>query len=368
IHSHAFVGLDIGGSLVKATLFAPGGDVADEDSEDGISRRKRATFLKQNTRFGSTGVRDPSLAVKWRGGVFHFVNFQTARMPGALLMMQKHRLFDKGELLLSTGGGAHKFSKQLAKELQVRLCKDDELHCLLRGLNFLLRHVPDECFCFRDPTQALTSTENGDIDAEVQHVSMQGEIFPYLLVNIGSGVSILRVDSPTRVERVGGTCIGGGTYWGLMRLLLGDNVCGSFERAMELARGGDSTRVDMLVRDIYGGDYPDFDLKGDVVASAFGKLVHRHAAAAAARPHTDPADVARSLTNMIGINVAQLAYLSAMQHSVTRILFAGNFMRGNTVAMRSIAYSVHYHSRGVMRAFFLKHEGYFGAIGAWLMP
>lgn len=44
-------------------------------------------------------------------------------------------------------------------------------------------------------------------------------IFPYLLVNIGSGVSILKVESEEEFERVGGTATGGGTFWGLGSLL-----------------------------------------------------------------------------------------------------------------------------------------------------
>jgi type II pantothenate kinase len=42
---------------------------------------------------------------------------------------------------------------------------------------------------------------------------------PDLLVTIGTGVSILRVDGPRQHVRVSGSTIGGGTYWGLMRLL-----------------------------------------------------------------------------------------------------------------------------------------------------
>ena len=41
----------------------------------------------------------------------------------------------------------------------------------------------------------------------------------------------------------------------------------SFEKAIELAEKGDSTRVDKLVQDIYGRDYGKFGLSGDVVAS-----------------------------------------------------------------------------------------------------
>ena len=41
------------------------------------------------------------------------------------------------------------------------------------------------------------------------------DTFPYLLVNIGSGVSIICIKNETEWERVGGTAMGGGTFWGL---------------------------------------------------------------------------------------------------------------------------------------------------------
>lgn len=41
---------------------------------------------------------------------------------------------------------------------------------------------------------------------------------------------------------------------------------------MDLAAKGDSTKVDKLVRDIYGGDYEKFGLSGDIVASSFGQM------------------------------------------------------------------------------------------------
>ena len=58
--------------------------------------------------------------------------------------------------------------------------------------------------------------------------------------------------------------LGGGTFLGLCCLLTG---CDSFEEAMELAAQGDNTKVDKLVKDIYGGDYDKFNLSGDVVAA-----------------------------------------------------------------------------------------------------
>lgn len=58
--------------------------------------------------------------------------------------------------------------------------------------------------------------------------------------------------------------LGGGTFLGLCCLLTG---CSTFDEALEMASQGESTRVDKLVRDIYGGDYERFGLPGWAVAS-----------------------------------------------------------------------------------------------------
>lgn len=58
--------------------------------------------------------------------------------------------------------------------------------------------------------------------------------------------------------------IGGGTFLGLCSLLTG---CNTFDEAIELAANGDNTKVDKLVRDIYGGSYSKFGLPGELVAS-----------------------------------------------------------------------------------------------------
>lgn len=58
--------------------------------------------------------------------------------------------------------------------------------------------------------------------------------------------------------------MGGGTFQGLCALL---NGIDSFDKSLAMAERGDSTKVDKLVRDIYGGDYEKFGLSGDLVAS-----------------------------------------------------------------------------------------------------
>ena len=70
-----------------------------------------------------------------------------------------------------------------------------------------------------------------------------GVLFPYLLVNIGSGVSMLRVGGDGDFERVSGSNLGGGTFWGLCRLMTG---CKNFDEMLELSARGDNSKVGML--------------------------------------------------------------------------------------------------------------------------
>lgn len=72
--------------------------------------------------------------------------------------------------------------------------------------------------------------------------AVDSELFPYLLVNIGSGVSIIRVDGPGEDEfsRVSGSSVGGGTFWGLCRLLTGRR---DFDEMLELSMQGNNANV-----------------------------------------------------------------------------------------------------------------------------
>lgn len=90
--------------------------------------------------------------------------------------------------------------------------------------------------------------------------------YPFILVNVGSGVSVLAVYGPNNYKRVSGTSLGGGTFLGLCTLLTG---CTTFEEAIRLATKGDHRKVDKLVKDIYGGDYERFGLHGELVAARY---------------------------------------------------------------------------------------------------
>lgn len=63
-----------------------------------------------------------------------------------------------------------------------RVDKEDEMSCLIKGCNFLLKNISDEAFMYQ---------RHGNPEYKFQ--TADPNIFPYLLVNIGSGVSIMKV-------------------------------------------------------------------------------------------------------------------------------------------------------------------------------
>lgn len=209
-------------------------------------------------------------------------------------------------------------------------------------------------------------------------VSPRENIYPYLLVNIGSGVSILKVDGPRSYQRVGGTSLGGGTLWGLLSLLTGAS---NFDEMLEQAGHGDNANVDMLVGDIYGTDYGKIGLKSTTIASSFGKVFRKKslAEAAAAAQKDQPnheagplqlgfteSDISRSLLYAVSNNIGQIAYLQSQIHNVSDIYFGGSFIRGHRQTMNTLSYGLKFWSKGEKQAYFLRHEGYLGAVGAFL--
>lgn len=79
--------------------------------------------------------------------------------------------------------------------------------CLIKGCNFVLRNIPHEAFAYQK-----------DSDPEFRFQTNHPDIFPYLLVNIGSGVSIVKVrwaPRTTRDGRAGSTrAASAGAAWG----------------------------------------------------------------------------------------------------------------------------------------------------------
>lgn len=283
----AFFGVDIGGTLVKLMFFEPDAEVVDRvmshtpvgtqadfaDRMGGV--RALAAFLLARTQYGGTGVRDDELAfhLSELGGTFHFIRFETRRLTGALKLARRHGLHSDMATVCATGGGALRYRPLVASLLGgVDLVPADEIDCLVKGMGFLMSHVPAEAYTFHGrrlvDVGSPGAPERGFHDDD--ETAPCGPGYPYLLVNVGSGVGFILVTSEHEWRRVSGTSIGGGTYYGLTHMLSG---VGSFDEMLDLAEEGNNANVDLTVGDIYGGDYSAFGLKATTIASSFGKAV-----------------------------------------------------------------------------------------------
>ncbi|KAF8364731.1 hypothetical protein HHK36_033288 [Tetracentron sinense] len=342
--------LDIGGSLIKLVYFSR------HEDRSGDDKRK----MSLNERLGVSNVNRRSYPIL--GGRLHFVKFETTKINECLDFIYSKQLHRGGmdsrcwhsrapanenAVIKATGGGAYKFTDLFKEKLGVGLDKEDEMDCLVAGANFLLKAIRHEAFTHIEGQKEFVQIDHNDL-------------FPYLLVNIGSGVSIIKVDGDGKFQRVSGTNVGGGTYWGLGKLL---TKCKSFDELLELSQRGDNRKIDMLVGDIYGGmEYSKIGLSASTIASSFGKAISEN------KELEDymPEDISLSLLRMISYNIGQISYLNALRFGLKRIFFGGFFIRGHAYTMDTISFAVQFWSKSDAQAMFLRHEGFLGALGAFM--
>jgi type II pantothenate kinase len=249
-----------------------------------------------------TDVKDKSLSFYSRalGGEIHFIQFETRFLPEAMDLIKINDLHLNISKMGATGGGAHKYAGKWEQMLGIEIAKQDELDSLVAGMQFILSDVVGECYTLlpksnidTDKVHNEKTRDSNDIDTPQQNCPSvdddpkdsnhpkpneeedkstspstdeqskeknkcsdqywwsrkvkrdfvaKNDSYPYLLVMIGTGVSVLRVDGPRKHERISGSSIGGGTYWGLCRLLTDVE---HFDSVLNLAEKGDPSKVDM---------------------------------------------------------------------------------------------------------------------------
>jgi len=351
------VAVDIGGSFTKMVYWRPPDP---PDLPDYIIKE----FQDRTTNNVKFPLRpDPSLKLSLKledqEGNLKFLKFPSNRTLEFCQFVLEHNLHlrygpEKTKTVNATGGGAYKYAESVKETLGITFCKYDEMQCLIDGLNFLLLNVDNEAFTFDWKTKEqnfISSQKSKDEDPSFP--------FPYLLVNIGSGVSVLKVDE-TSFERISGSSIGGGTFWGLCKMLTDIK---SFDEVKALSEKGDNKTVDLLVGDIYGADLGTLGLGAEVIASSLGKI---GTARLEDQKKPKSEDTVRSLLFMISNNIAQIGYLNAKVNNIQRIIFSGGFVQENPYLWSRFSYAVDFWSHGEMKAHFLQHNSYLGALGALL--
>lgn len=225
--------------------------------------------------------------------------------------------------ILSTGGYNDQFLKFISNVFKTKIVKCHEyLRFVIKSIDYL-DTVTNDCF-FKLVGPLNTQIQLvGKIDNQFkpkQHFfSMKEQLYPYLLVNLRSGASFYRVDSAESFKRVGGSALGVSFIWGVTRYL------GIYSDPTEMyndAKNGDSSKVDMSVEDIYGGDYEGLGLPGRFLASSFGKL--KDLSTDEIRDTIDGGDITRSLITMVVANVLVLSKNVAQQENIKRIVWIGS--------------------------------------------
>jgi len=353
----------------------------------------RSTILKRSTEIRHIP-----------GGSINFERFETSNISALVAFISELitrsaaangvsiEEMRRGVKIMATGGGAHRFGKVFEGELEVEVQREDEMECLIEGMKFMVT-IPEEVYYFSDELIQEVSHRDAALRDLQSKIVMDGPSsadpvlerpspnppryavtfesdepsahLPCLLVNIGSGVSIIKVDADGSFERVSGTSLGGGTLWGLLSLL---TPARTFDEMLALSEQGDNSSVDMLVGDIYGMDYSKLGLKSTTIASSFGKVFkNRGEGKEQSEGGTFRSeDISRSLLYAVSNNIGQIAYMNAEKYGLDRIYFGGCFIRGHAATIATLSYAIRFWSKGTKRALFFRHEGFLGAIGAWI--
>ncbi|KNC46785.1 fumble [Thecamonas trahens ATCC 50062] len=362
------VAVDMGGSLSKLAFFEP--------DSGWLGETIRAWRRHPSYAFA---VKEPSLSLRTKSGVLRFSRFETADAEAlatslALLADLAAEHPDAGEIgdrLAVTGGGAFKHRHTLEAAFassaagSVSLEPSDEMAALAAGFRFLMaNHGPAaQSYWYTVDKDSMTLSARKPLDAASASLDA-------VLVNIGSGVSVLHLDGgPTGVaRRISGSSIGGATFWGLCRLL---TKYATFDEAIAGASAGSRDTVAMLVSDIYGSGYNAVGLDGSIVASDFGKIstmAHNPREPGVLRD----ADLARATLVLVLNNIAQISTLVADkiassqdrgEPQLANVFFMGGMLRPG-VMEDILVTGLDFWSGGSLRAAFSHHQNYLGALGA----
>lgn len=224
-----------------------------------------------------------------------------------------NNLVGKDTVIYATGGGSYKYDTKIQERLPQ--CKYQR---------------QEEGQCFVDGTKHMHQVSNSVIKYNVERLFTQivtlERTYPYFIVNIGSGISIVKVISEDSFERVTGTSIGGGTVYGLANSIMDLD---SFDDLMAQCDIGTNC-VDSFEHGHLSDNPHPWGLKASFGAYQ-GDARHE--------------DSARSIADMVSYNIGQIAYLVAKLHGVKRLFFTGFYTSNYRVTMDATAAAIDFMAK-----------------------
>lgn len=144
----------------------------------------------------------PYVLMPSHSGTVYFL--QTPR--DSICSLFTHALYDEivhSEVPVVITGSKYNNSHELVcAGLSIRGISVATHSCLIKAANFLNTHCPQSFFNYSKTTESHRST----FDVSVY------PLFPCLILNIRSGSSVYRAETPTNFKKIGGSPIGCSTY------------------------------------------------------------------------------------------------------------------------------------------------------------
>lgn len=241
----------------------------------------------------------------------------------------------------------------LASEFNVEVQSLSTTELVLSALDCVMKERPEAFFTYHKVHWPLLPNGRAYREPKLT-INTEKSLYPYILANLRSGLSVYRVDSPTSARRVSGSSMGGAAFASVMKLGTAySTVC----QALDGAKTGDNSQVDVTVGDIYGCDCTSIGLKKDLIASSCGKMRTGTA-------YRDQ-DLARSVAMMIALNVAQIVALTAQAEQVNTILVAGSALEAEPL-MRMLQKAMNCWTQSKVNLVFCEYGVYLASLGGVL--
>ncbi|MGE6752959.1 type II pantothenate kinase [Rossellomorea sp. NPDC071047] len=240
-------------------------------------------------------------------GRLHYKTF-TSEQQGSVLQWltipaQNHKLY-------ITGGKAEKWAEAFP---QVRIVGEFKAVC--RGAKLLLKE------------------EKNDLNQ-------------FILINIGTGTSIFKVDE-NGCERLLGSGLGGGTLMGLGGLLTGES---DYYELVRLSKEGKRELVDLSVGDVY--ETMNSPVPQHLTAANFAK----------GDSSSKKEDKLRALTNLIAETIILLASQASQAHNIEHFVFIGSTLKSNPALKEDL---IQFQDMLSYTPLFPEKGAYAGSLGAF---
>ncbi|KAH7648345.1 hypothetical protein FG379_000269 [Cryptosporidium bovis] len=238
-----------------------------------------------------------------------------------------------------TGGGSVKYKALIENKYKIYISYFEEVSGIVMGYFKLFEHEKNNRYF-----NYLINYEKNEISLKNNAIFSHSLLLPTLIVSVGSGISIIKVENKDKFERIGGTRFGGGTIYGLGKLLGINNYKELINVYKQTNNPNDNSFEDSskycYFKEILFANLNNNSLKFKEKA-------------------------VNDIINLMFTDLSYLLCLLLLRHKIRNIVFCGNNVSSNyDIIVKSIKKYSSFLIKDDVSIFFHHLDGFFGAIGA----